>query len=185
MNPLTISLIVLAVLVIAVISIFNRLVQLRMRAQEAMSDIDVQLKRRYDLIPNLIETVKGYMGHERTVLENVTQARTIVTKTTGNPLERNNAENALSGTLKTLFAVAENYPELKANTNFLQLQQELADTENKIQAARRFYNGNIRDLNIAIQTFPSNILANMFGFKEEKFFEVESEKEKEAIQVKF
>jgi len=185
MNPLTINLIVLAVLIIAVISIYNRLIQLRVRAQEAMSDIDVQLKRRYDLIPNLVETVKGYMKHERTVLENVTQARAIVTGATGNPLERNDAENALSGTLKTLFAVAENYPELKANTNFLELQQELSDTENKIQAARRFYNSNIRDLNTAIKTFPSNILANMFGFKEEKFFEVESEKEKEAVKVSF
>ncbi len=185
MNPLTISLIVLAVLVIAVISIYNRLVQLHMRAHEAMSDIDVQLKRRYDLIPNLIETVKGYMKHERTVLENVTQARANAAGATGNPLERNDAENALSGTLKTLFAVAENYPDLKANTNFLQLQQELADTENKIQAARRFYNGNIRDLNIAIETFPSNILANLFGFKEEKFFEVEAAEEKEPVKVRF
>jgi len=185
MNPLTINLIVLAALILAVISIYNRLIQLRMRAQEAMSDIDVQLKRRFDLIPNLIETVKGYMKHERTVLENVTQARAKLTGTTGNPLERNDAENALSNTLKTLFAVAENYPDLKANTNFLQLQQELSDTEDKIQAARRFYNTNVRDLNIAIQTFPSNILANLFGFKEEKFFEVESEAEKEAVKVKF
>jgi LemA protein len=156
-----------------------------MRAQEALSDIDVQLKRRFDLIPNLVETVKGYMKHERGVLENVTQARARVAGATGSPLERNDAENALSGTLKTLFAVAENYPDLKANTNFLQLQQELSDTEDKIQAARRFYNTNVRDLNTTIQTFPSNIIANLFNFKEQKFFEVENEEEKEPVKVKF
>lgn len=185
MNSFTITLIVLVVLILTAISIYNRLVQLRIRAREALSDIDVQLKRRFDLIPNLIETVKGYMKHERTVLENVTQARTRLAGVTGNPLERNDAENTLSGTLKTLFAVAENYPELKANTNFLQLQQELSDTEDKIQAARRFYNTNVRDLNTAIQTFPSNILASFFGFKEEKFFEVENKEEKEPVKVKF
>jgi LemA protein len=185
MNSLTITLIVLGVLILAVISIYNRLIQLRMRAQEALSDIDVQLKRRFDLIPNLVETVKGYMKHERGVLENVTQARARVAGATGSPLERNDAENALSGTLKTLFAVAENYPDLKANTNFLQLQQELSDTEDKIQAARRFYNTNVRDLNTTIQTFPSNIIANLFGFKEQKFFEVENEAEREAVKVKF
>ncbi|MEK7574146.1 MAG: LemA family protein [Patescibacteria group bacterium] len=185
MNPLTVSLIVLAVLVLSVISIYNRLVQLRLRAKEALSDIDVQLKRRYDLIPNLVETVKGYMEHERTVLENVTQARAKAAGAGGNPLERNDAENALSNTLKTLFAVAENYPDLKANANFLELQRELADTENKIQAARRFYNGNVRDLNTAIETFPSNILASLFNFKAEKFFETEIAAEKEPIKVSF
>ena len=133
MNSLTVSSIVLAVLVLFVTSIYNRLVQLRLRAKEALSDIDVQLKRRYDLIPNLVETVKGYLKHERTVLENVTQARTQAVNATGNPLERNDAETPLSGTLKTLFAVAENYPDLKANANFLELQRELADTENKIK----------------------------------------------------
>ena len=185
MNPLTVSLIVLAVLVLSVISIYNRLVQLRLRAKEALSDIDVQLKRRYDLIPNLVETVKGYMEHERTVLENVTQARAKAAGAGGNPLERNDAENALSNTLKTLFAVAENYPDLKANANFLELQRELADTENKIQAARRFYNGNVRDLNTAIETFPSNILASLFNFKAEKFFETEIAAEKEPVKVSF
>ncbi|MEK7624589.1 MAG: LemA family protein [Patescibacteria group bacterium] len=185
MNSLTVSSIVLAVLVLFVTSIYNRLVQLRLRAKEALSDIDVQLKRRYDLIPNLVETVKGYLKHERTVLENVTQARTQAVNATGNPLERNDAETALSGTLKTLFAVAENYPDLKANANFLELQRELADTENKIQAARRFYNGNTRDLNTAIEAFPSNIIAGLFGFKAEKFFETETPAEKEPVKVSF
>ena len=185
MNPLTITLIVLAVLVLAVISIYNRLVQFRLRAKEALSDIDVQLKRRYNLIPNLVETVKGYMGHERAVLENVTLARANIAGAGGNPLERASAENALSNTLKTLFAVAENYPDLKANANFLDLQRELADTENKIQASRRFYNTTVRDLNIKIQTFPSNIIAKLFYFKEEKFFGLEAAEEKEVIKVKF
>jgi len=185
MNTLNVSIVGLIVLALLIVGLYNRLVQLRLRMKEALSDIDVQLKRRYDLIPNLIECVKGYMKHEQTVLENVTKARTSVTRANGNPLERDKAEKALSGTLKTLFAVAENYPELKANTNFIELQQELSDTENKIQAARRFYNGNVRDLNTAIETFPSNIIANMFIFKEEKFFETESPAEKEAVKVKF
>lgn len=185
MNPLTITLIVLTVITLVIISIYNRLIQLRFRAKEALSDIDVQLKRRYDLISNLVETVKGYMSHERTVLENVTEARAKAAGTGGNPLERAGAENALTNTLKTLFAVAENYPDLKANANFLDLQRELADTENKIQASRRFYNTNIRDLNTKIHVFPSNLIAKLFGFKEEKFFEVEATEEKEAIQVKF
>jgi LemA protein len=185
MNPLTISLIVLAVLVLLVISIYNRLIQLRLRAKEALSDIDVQLKRRYNLIPNLVEAVKGYMGHERAVLENVTLARANIAGSGANPLERADAENTLSNTLKTLFAVAENYPDLKANANFLDLQRELADTENKIQASRRFYNTTVRDLNIKIQTFPSNIIAGIFNFKEEKFFGIEAAEEKEAINVKF
>ena len=185
MTPIAINLIILTVLVLFVISIYNRLVQLRVRAKEALSDIDVQLKRRYDLIPNLVETVAGYLKHERTVLENVTQARALVAGAAGNPLERNNAEATLSSTLKTLFAVAENYPDLKANANFLDLQRELADTENKIQAARRFYNGNVRDLNTAVETFPSNVLAGLFNFKTEKFFEAETAAEKEPVKVNF
>ena len=185
MNPLNISLIVSAVLVLAVISIYNRLVQFRLRTKEALSDIDVQLKRRYNLIPNLVEAVKGYMGHERAVLENVTLARAKIAGSGANPLERADAENILSNTLKTLFAVAENYPDLKANANFLDLQRELADTENKIQASRRFYNTTVRDLNTKIQTFPSNIIAGIFSFKEEKFFGIEAAEEKEAIKVKF
>lgn len=163
---------------------YNRLVTLRYRTEEALSDIDVQLKRRYDLIPNLVETVKGYVQHEKNVLEDVTKARAAVAQG-GNPLERDAAENALSGTLKSLFAVAENYPNLKANENFLKLQDELTDTEDKIQAARRFYNSVARDLNTATKTFPTNILAGVFGVKQVKFFETASEAEKEPVKVEF
>jgi LemA protein len=164
---------------------YNRLVTLRVRSKEALSDIDVQTKRRYDLIPNLVETVKGYITHERNVLENVTKARAEAMQTKGTAFDREKQENALSATLKTLFAVAENYPDLKANANFLDLQRELADTENKIQAARRFYNGNVRDLNTKIEVFPARIVANTFRFEKMKFFEVASEAEREPVKVKF
>jgi len=154
------------------------------RTKEAWADIDVQLKRRYDLIPNLMETVKGYAAHEKQVLENVTAARSAAmdAKT---PEEKIEKENALSQTLKSLFAVAENYPDLKASANFLELQRELSDTENKIQAARRFYNGNVRDFNIAIESFPSNVVAVIFGFKQMKLFEIAAEAEREAPKVSF
>src|SRR3989344_3378737 len=184
MNPLTISLVVVGVVALWLIATFNRLVTLRNRAKEALSDIDVQSKRRYDLIPNLVETVKGYMAHEKSVLENVTAARSKVAQG-GDALQRADSENALSATLKTLFAVSENYPDLKANANFLELQRELADTENKMMASRRFYNSTVRDLNTKIQTFPTNLIAGTFGFKEEKFFEVDSAEEKEPVMVKF
>lgn len=174
-----------ALILMWLILTFNRLTVLKMRAKEALSDIDVQLKRRFDLIPNLIETVKGYMTHEKTVLENITKARASVTNTNGDPINRAEAENQLSATLKTLFAVAENYPDLKANANFLDLQREISDTENKIQASRRFYNGNVREFSIRIHTFPSRIVANFFKFKEMPFFEVESEAERKNIKVEF
>lgn len=164
--------------------IYNRLIGLRNRTDEAWSDIDVQLKRRYDLIPNLVETVKGYATHERTAFENVTAARSAAMGAQS-PHDKAVAENALSQTLKSLFAVAEAYPDLKASSNFGKLQDELSDTENKIQASRRFYNGNVRDLNTAIQTFPTNLLASMFGFKSREFFEVENEAEKQPVAVKF
>jgi LemA protein len=175
---------VVAVVAVWLISAYNGLVKLKNRAKEAWSDIDVQLKRRYDLIPNLVETVKGYASHEKELFEKVTQARASAMSATGMK-EKAGAENMLSDTLKSLFAVAENYPDLKASTNFLELQRELTDTEDKIQAARRFYNTNVRDLNIAVETFPNNIIAGSFGFKQMELFETANEKEREAVAVKF
>jgi len=176
---------IIAILVIWLIAIFNSLVRLRTRSGEAWADIDVQLKRRYDLIPNLIETVKGYVEHEKETLQKVTEARTMAMGA-GNIAEQGEAENMLSGALKSLFAVAESYPDLKANQNFLELQKELSDTENKIQAARRFYNTNVRDLNIKIESVPSNIVAGMFNFEKKDFFELaEGSEERENVKVKF
>ena len=164
---------------------YNGFITLRNRAKEAWADIDVQLKRRYDLIPNLVNTVKGYATHESTAFEKVSEARSLAMQA-GTPKEKGEAENMLTGTLKSLFAISEAYPELKANTNFLQLQNELSDTENKIQAARRFYNGNVRDLNTAIQTFPGNLIARMFKFTDMEFFQLEEgSAEKEPVEVKF
>ncbi len=173
----------LAIVLLWIIFSYNGLVRVRNRAQEAWSDIDVQLKRRYDLIPNLVESVKGYMAHEAGVFEKVTQARSQAMQATG--AAKAGAENALSGALKSLFAVAENYPQLKANENFLSLQSELTDTEDKIQAARRFYNGMVRDLNTKIQVFPTNLFASIFGFKPMEFFGDLTDAEKQAVQVKF
>jgi LemA protein len=155
--------------------------------EEAWSDIDVQLKRRYDLIPNLVETVKGYASHEKETLEKVTKARTdAMAAQSGGDLKKSaEAENMLSSTLKSIFALSENYPDLKANQNFLELQRELSDTENKIQASRRFYNGNVRDFNTKLQVFPTNIMAGMLGFKNREFFEIENEKERENVKVEF
>jgi LemA protein len=185
MRATTILFIILAVIVLWLIVTYNALVRLRNRAKEALSDIDAQAKRRYDLIPNLVETVKGYMTHEKTVLENVTKARASVAQMGGNQIEKAGAENMLSNTLKTLFAVAEGYPDLKANANFLDLQRELADTENKMLASRRFYNSTVMTLNTKIQSFPTNLIAGLFGFTEEKFFEVQDAAQREAVQVKF
>ncbi|PJE57795.1 MAG: hypothetical protein COU82_00170 [Candidatus Portnoybacteria bacterium CG10_big_fil_rev_8_21_14_0_10_38_18] len=166
------------------VGVFNSLIRLKNRTDEAWSDIDVQLKRRHDLIPNLIETVKGYAKHERETFENVTQARTKAISAQG-IAEKAKAEDALSNTLKTLFAVAEAYPDLKASANFLELQTELSDTENKIQASRRFYNGNVRDFNIRIESFPSRIVANMLRFEKREFFEIGEPTEREVPEVKF
>lgn len=179
--------IVIAVLVIItlwLVATYNRLVSLRTQTDEAWSDIDVQLKRRYDLIPNLIETVKGYATHEQQVFENVTTARSQAMNAQA-PADKAQAENVLSGALKSLFAVAENYPDLKASDNFAKLQDELSDTENKVQAARRFYNGNVRDFNIQLQTFPTNQVGNWFHFTKREFFELENEAERAVPQVKF
>ena len=178
-----ILLIIIAVVVVWLIAVYNGLIKLKNRVDEAWSDIDVQLKRRYDLIPNLINTVKGYAAHERELFEKVTAARTAAMGAS-TPHDKEQAENILSGTLKSLFAVAEAYPDLKANQNFLELQRELTDTEDKIQASRRFYNGNVRDFNIKIEVFPNNIVAGMLHFTKREFFEAE-EGEKGAVNVQF
>ena len=175
--------IVLVVIAIWVVAMYNGLITLKNRTDEAWSDISVQLKRRYDLIPNLINTVKGYAAHEKKVFEEVTKARTQAMNA-GSTGEKMKAENALSGTLKSLFAVAENYPDLKANQNFLDLQEELTDTENKIMASRRFYNGNVRDFNTKLQVFPTNLMAGSLGFSQREFFKME-EGEKAVPEVKF
>ncbi len=170
-------------MVLIFIGIYNGLIRRRNRAEEAWSDIEVQLKRRYDLIPNVMETVKGYMTHEREVFEKVTKARTQAMGAQ-TAQDQAQAENVLTNTLKTLFAVAENYPDLKANANFAKLQDELADTENKIEAARRFYNANVRDLNISIDSFPSSVIANSFKFGKKDLFQA-PEGEKEPVKVQF
>jgi len=174
---------IIAFVLIYGISIYNALVSLRQKVEEAWSDIDVQLKRRYDLIPNLIETVKGYAKHESGVFEEVTQARSQAMQATGVE-DKSQAENMLSGTLKSLFAVSEAYPDLKANTNFLELQRELSDTENKIQASRRFYNSVVMSLNTKIESFPDGIVASQFGFEKKTYFEI-NEAEKEPVKVEF
>jgi LemA protein len=183
MGPGMIALIVVALLVVWLIAMYNGLVRSRNRVDEAWSDIDVQLKRRYDLVPNLVNTVKGYATHERELLERVTEARTRAMGA-GTAHDKAEAENMLSGTLKSLFAVAENYPDLKANQNFLELQRELTDTEDKIQAARRFYNGNVMDFNTKIQVFPTNVFAGMFSFTKREFFEANGA-EREPVKVEF
>jgi len=185
MHPATYSFIgIIVIVVLWVAFAYNRLVKLRQRTKEAWADIDVQLKRRYDLIPNLLETVKGYAKHEQSVFDNVTRARAsaVSAKTVD---EQAQAENNLSQTLKSLFAVVENYPELKASQNFMALQQELSDTENKIQSARRFYNTNVRDLNIRIESFPDNLMAKLFNFQKMSLFELAEEAARQAPKVSF
>lgn len=175
---------IVAAIAFWIVLAYNGLVRLKNRVEEAWSDIDVQLKRRYDLIPNLVNTVKGYAAHESGVFEKVTEARSRA-MSAGTAGDKAQAENMLSSTLKSLFAVAEAYPELKANQNFLALQQELSDTENKIQAARRFYNGNVMELNTKIETFPTNVIAGMFNFAKREFFELEEEAAKQPVKVEF
>ena len=175
---------IVAVIAIWLIAVYNRLITLKNRTDEAWSDIDVQLKRRYDLIPNLVETVKGYAAHEQATFEKVIQARNAAMSASNRLETKAEAENMLSSALKSIFALAESYPDLKANQNFLQLQDELSDTENKIQAARRFYNGNVRDFNTAIQLFPNNMINGLLKFKAFEFFEAKGE-ERENVQVKF
>lgn len=182
--------IILAVIVVLVLFVwltYNGLVQLKIRVEEAWSDITVQLKRRADLIPNLVESVKGYAAHEKKVFQDVTEARAnVLSATQKGPKETAAAENQFESALKSLFAVSEAYPQLRASENFQKLQEELVDTEDKIQAARRFYNGGTRDLNTKIQQFPSNVIAGMFGFKQREFFEVEDMASVEKpVEVKF
>lgn len=184
MEILYIIIAIIVLIVLWAIAIFNGFIRLKHRANEAWADIDVQLKRRYDLIPNLIEAVKGYATYEKGLFEKVTEARTRAISAQG-VNEKGQAENMLTNTLKTLFAVAENYPDLKANANFLDLQRELADTENKIQAARRFYNGNVRDWNIRVENFPSRVIAGVFSFKKREFFEIDEAEEREVPKVDF
>lgn len=191
MDPISVSLIAIVVVVVLIGLFFwatyNGLVKLNVRVEEAWSDITVQLKRRADLIPNLVESVKAYAAHEKGVFQAVTEARTAVLNATKQgPAETAKAENMFEDTLKSLFAVAEAYPQLRANENFLQLQNELVDTEDKIQASRRFYNGGVRDLNTKIQMFPANMIAGVLGFKSKEFFEVEDMATVEKpVEVKF
>lgn len=191
MDSVTVTLLivggVVVLLALFVWATYNGLVKLKVRVDEAWSDITVQLKRRTDLIPNLVEAVKGYAAHEKQVFENVTEARAnVVNASSQGPKATAQAENQFEGALKSLFAVAENYPQLKANENFLQLQNELVDTEDKIQAARRFYNGGVSSLNTKIQMFPANTIAGMLGFKQREFFEVEDRAAVEKpVEVKF
>ena len=189
MSSIIIALIVVGVVLVLaigfIVATYNGLVTLRNRVEEAWSDITVQLKRRTDLIPNLVNSVKGYATHAKEVFEKVTEARSAIMDAKG-VKDTAEAENMLEGALKSLFAVAEAYPDLKANQNFMQLQQELVDTEDKIQASRRFYNGGVRDLNTKIQTFPANIVAGMFNFQAKEFFEVEDRASVEnPVEVKF
>ncbi len=191
MGPVGIALIVvgavLFLIVVVLIGIYNGLVRSRNRVKNAWSQIDVQLKRRHDLIPNIVETVKGYAKHERETLENVTKARQMAVDASkvDDVAARIRAENMLSQTLRSLFAVAENYPDLKANQNFMQLQEELTSTENKVAFARQHYNDSVMHYNNRIEMFPSNVVAGMFGFKRAEFFEVEEEAQREPPKVSF
>ena len=185
MDILTIILIVLGLVVLWIIFAYNSFVRLINRTKEAWADIEVQLKRRYDLIPNLVNTVKGYATHESSVFENVTKARSLAMGA-GSLSDKAGAENMLTGALKSVFAISEAYPELKANQNFLALQSELSDTENKIQAARRFYNSNVRDLNISIESFPNNVIASTFKFSKMELFDLaDNDIAQNPVEVKF
>jgi len=181
---LIVLIVLIALVVLYVVMTFNSLIRLRNQSEEAFSDIDVQLKRRHDLIPNLVETVKGYASHERQVFENVTAARSNAVAAQG-PEQQARAENALSGALRQLFAVAENYPELKASQNFLELQNELTDTEDKIQASRRFYNMTVRDLNVKIEQFPSRVVARFANAQQREFFELDEPADRQVPAVSF
>ena len=184
---ITISIILIVLAGLWILSTYNRLITLRNSVKEAWSDIEVQMKRRYDLIPNLVETVKGYASHEKNTLNDVIKARNTAMQNTGNISDKAQTENALSGTLKSLFALSENYPNLKANQNFLELQRELADTENKIQSSRRFYNSNVLAINTKLELFPSNIIGSAFGFRKHDLFKLDDAEQeaKKPVKVSF
>jgi LemA protein len=184
MGPGVIVLIIVLAVVVLIGLMYNSLVRLRVRAESAWSDIDVQLKRRHDLIPNLVETVKGYAAHEKGVFENVAKARSMAMSAT-TPDQRGQAEGMLTQALRGLFAVAENYPQLQASQEFTQLQGSLNQMEDSIQNARRYYNAVVRDLNTRIQSFPTNVLAGMFGFQQKQFFQVDAPADRENVAVKF
>lgn len=184
MGAFAILLIIIVAVALMAVGIYNGLVQLRNRCENSWAQVDVQLRRRYDLIPNLVETVKGYATHEKEVFQKVTEARSSAMNA-GTVKEQGQAENQLTGALKSLFAVAESYPDLKANQNFLMLQEELAGTESKIAYARQFYNDTVMKFNTKQQVFPSNIIAGMFGFKEREYFEIEEPAAREAVKVEF
>ena len=173
------------IVLISIVAMYNGLVRVKNHCDESWADIDTELKRRYNLIPNLVETVKGYAAYEKGVLEGVIQARNKAMANNGTPVEQAKDENILIGGLRQLFALAESYPDLKANQNFLELQKELSNTEDRIQRTRRFYNGNVRDLSNRIEVFPSNIIANMFGFKKREYFELDDEAERAVPRVEF
>lgn len=175
---------VIAAAVLWLIYVYNRFITLRVRFEEAWADIDVQLRRRYDLIPNLVETVKGYASHEKEAFENVTKARSQALSAQSIH-DKEAADNMVTSALKSIFAIAEAYPQLRAVESFTKLQEELSDTENKIQAAHRFYNGNVMEYNVKIDTFPSNLVAKFFNFQKKDFFELEQEEAKEPVKVKF
>jgi LemA protein len=179
-----IVLVILAIIAVVLIGMYNSLVQLRVRCDSSWSDIDVQLKRRHDLIPNLVETVKGYAAHEKGTFENIAKFRSQAMQA-ATPADKAVAENQLTGALKSLFAVAENYPQLQASQEFTQLQGSLNETEDSIQNARRYYNAVVRDLNTKIQSFPTNLIAGMFGFTQRQFFEISEPTDREPVQVKF
>jgi len=184
MSGFLILLIIVVVVILAAVGIYNGLIRLRNTSEQAWSDVDVQLKRRYDLVPNLVETVKGYASHEKETFEKVVQARNQAMGA-ATPGDKAQAENFLQSTLKSLFALAEAYPELKANQNFIELQSELSEIEEHIQLARRYYNAVVRDLNTKIESVPSNIVANMFGFEKREYFELDSTEERKVPEVDF
>ena len=184
MTPL-ITLVVVALIVAVIIAMYNKLVRLRQNVRESWSAIDTELRRRYDLIPNLVETVKGYATHEKTTLDAVIQARNSAMAAPNSADAQATAQNTLSGALRQVFALSESYPDLKANASFLQLQGELGETETRISQSRRFYNANVRELNTAVESFPSSLLAGGFGFKGEPYFELDEPAARQAVAVKF